>query len=59
MKFSQLNVGEQFKYKDKTYTKINPEKISCCKSLNCVEIENNQKIMVKPTEDVEKVPNDN
>jgi hypothetical protein len=59
MKFSKLNVGEQFKYNNKVYTKINPEKISCCKTLNAVELQNNQKTMIKPIEDVEKISSDN
>ncbi len=55
MKFSELAVGDQFKYKNVTYTKVQPEKISCCKTLNAVNLSNNQKVMIKPVETVEKV----
>jgi len=59
MKFSQLAVGEQFIYKNTTYTKTEPQKISCCKTLNAINLSNNQKVMIKPIENVEKVPSDN
>ena len=59
MKFAELQVGEQFKYKDVVYTKTEPQKISCCKTLNAVNLSNNQKVMIKPIEDVEKVTSDN
>lgn len=55
MKFSELSVGDQFKYKDVLYTKVEPQKVSCCKTLNAVNLSNNQKVMVKPMETVEKV----
>jgi hypothetical protein len=58
MKFSELAVGEQFNYKNVIYTKINPEKVSCCKRLNAINIENNQKSMIGPKEEVEKVTRD-
>jgi hypothetical protein len=53
MLFKDLEVGSQFNYKSGTYTKIPPEKISCCKSLNAVNLETKEKIMVPPKEDVE------
>lgn len=55
MKFSELAVGDQFKYKDVLYTKVQPQKVSCCKTLNAVNLSNNQKVMIKPVETVEKV----
>lgn len=55
MKFSELSVGDQFKYKDVLYTKVEPQKVSCCKTLNAVNLSNNQKVMIKPIEVVEKV----
>jgi hypothetical protein len=57
MKFSQLAVGEQFTYKGKTYTKTEPQKVSCCKTLNALDLTENKKIMIKPVEEVEKVVN--
>lgn len=59
MKFSDLKVGDQFTYKNVQYTKIQPQKISCCKVLNALNISNNQKVMIKPIENVEKVSSDN
>jgi hypothetical protein len=59
MKFSELAVGDQFKYKNVLYTKTQPQKVSCCKTLNAVNLSNNQKVMVKPVEEVEKVNSDN
>jgi hypothetical protein len=59
MKFSDLVVGDNFKYKDTLYQKIQAEKISCCRSLNAVNVETNQKVMIKPIENVEKVTSDN
>lgn len=53
MQFKDLSVGSQFKYRSATYAKIEPEKISCCKSLNAINLENQQKIMVSPKEEVE------
>jgi len=59
MKFSQLSVGDQFIYNGKTYTKTEPKKISCCKTLNAIDLVEDKKIMVKPTENIEKVTSDN
>lgn len=59
MKFSELAVGDQFKYKDVVYTKVEPQKVSCCKTLNALNIANNQKVMIKPIDEVEKVTSDN
>lgn len=59
MKFAELAVGDQFKYKNVTYTKTPPAKVSCCKVLNALNIENNQKVMINPREDVEKITSDN
>ena len=59
MKFSELAVGDQFTFKNVTYTKTEPQKVSCCKVLNAVNLSNNQKVMIKPVENVEKVISDN
>jgi hypothetical protein len=59
MKFSELAVGDQFTYKNTTFTKTQPQKVSCCKTLNAVNLSNNQKVMIKPIEEVTKVNSDN
>lgn len=59
MKFSELAVGDQFTYNNTTYTKTQPQKVSCCKTLNAVNLSNNQKVMIKPIEEVTKVTSDN
>jgi hypothetical protein len=59
MKFSELSVGDQFKYNGKLYTKTEPKKVSCCKTLNSVDLSNNKPIMIKPTHEVEKVESAN
>lgn len=55
MKFSELAIGDQFKYKNILYTKVEPQKVSCCKTLNALNLSDNKKIMVKPNDEVEKV----
>lgn len=55
MKFSELATGDQFKYKNILYTKVEPQKVSCCKTLNALNLSDNKKIMVKPNDEVEKV----
>ncbi len=55
MKFAEIAVGEQFTHNGVTYVKTEPQKISCCKSLNATKVENNERVMFKPHDDVEKV----
>ena len=56
MKFVDLAEGDTFKYNGIIYRKTAPQKVSCCKVLNAVNVINNQKIMIKPlTVEVEKV----
>ena len=55
MKFHELAVGQKFKVNDITYTKIEPQKVSCCKTLNALNVDNNQKTMIKPNDTVEIV----
>jgi hypothetical protein len=59
MKFSDLKVGDKFTFKNIQYTKIEPQKISCCKVLNALNISDNKKVMIKPIENVEKISSDN
>jgi len=55
MKFSEVAVGQKFKWNDAEYTKTEAVKVSCCKSLNAVKLENNEKVMVRPNDEVELV----
>jgi len=55
MTFAELTVGQKFKFNNITYSKAEPQKVSCCKTLNAVNLENNQKVMIKPNDVVELV----
>lgn len=59
MKFSELAVGDKFIHNGVTYTKTEPKKVSCCKTFNALNLSNNQKVMVKPIDEVTKVDSDN
>jgi len=56
MKFTDLAVGDKFKFNGIIYEKIAAQKVSCCKVLNAINVSNGNKTMIKPlTVDVEKV----
>ena len=55
MKFSELQVGQKFTTNGLEYTKIEPQKVSCCKTLNAINLSDNQKVMIKPDTVVELV----
>lgn len=55
MKFSDVAVGQKFKISDIVCAKIEPQKVSCCKTLNAMRLDTNEKIMVKPIDEVELV----
>lgn len=55
MTFAEVSVGQKFKFNNIVYTKTEPQKVSCCKTLNAVNLENNQKVMIKPNDVVELV----
>lgn len=55
MKFSELAIGDNFTYKGVEYKKISPIKVSCCKTWTAIKVADNQKIMIKPNEIVEKI----
>lgn len=55
MKFSELNVGQKFKFNSIEYQKAEAQKVSCCKVLNAINVATQQKVMIKPIEDVELV----
>lgn len=55
MKFSELAVGQKCKFNGTEYQKTEPQKVSCCKTLNAVRTDNNEKAMIRPTQEVELV----
>jgi hypothetical protein len=55
MKFSDIQVGQKFTTNGIEYTKIEPQKVSCCKTLNAINLSDNNKVMIKPDTDVEVV----
>lgn len=55
MKFSEVQVGQRFTTNGIEYTKIEPQKVSCCKTLNAINLSDNNKVMIKPDTDVEVV----
>lgn len=55
MKFSEVEVGSKFKVNNEEYTKINPEKVSCCRTNNALKLSDSSKTMVKPDTEVEVV----
>lgn len=55
MKFSELSVDQKFKLNGAEYVKTTPVKISCCKSLNALKVDNNEKVMIRPNDEVELV----
>jgi hypothetical protein len=56
--FKDIAVGEKFKHNNKVYTKIEHEKITCCKFFNAIEDGTNVKIGVRLQHAVEPVNND-
>lgn len=56
MKFSEVTVGQKFKFKEVIFTKSEPQKVSCCKTLNAAKVDDNQKVMFRPNDEVEIVP---
>lgn len=55
MKFSEVAVGQKFLSNGIEYTKIEPQKVSCCKTLNAINLSDNNKVMIKPDVEVEAV----
>lgn len=51
--FKDLNVGEKFSYNNEIYTKVEDERVSCCKVLNAVKETNNEKVMITPLQEVQ------
>lgn len=56
MKFSEVQVGNKFKTAaGVVFVRIEPEKISCCRTNNAMNLENLEKTMVRGDEEVEAV----
>lgn len=53
MKFSELSVGQKFKVNGTEYVKTEPQKVSCCRTNNALNLVDNQSVMIKPDVDVE------
>lgn len=53
--FSVLKSGEKFLLNNIKYSKIDLVKISCCKSVNCQQVDSNNRIFVQPNTIVKKV----
>jgi hypothetical protein len=52
--FKDLNIDDQFILNNNTYKKIADIKVSCCRKLNaCLVEDTNQRIQVKPLDEVE------
>ena len=52
--FKEVAVGETFKANGIDYVKINEYKVSCCRSVNCQNVaDNNQKVFFPPETSVE------
>ena len=47
--FSELSTNDQFEYNNILYKKIQPIKVSCCKSFNAEEVNNpSSKCFIQP-----------
>ena len=56
--FKDISVGEIFYFNGLKYTKVTEERISCCKAINAVALDNQaNRVYVKPTDEVEEVTN--
>lgn len=52
--FQELAVGGIFIFNGTQYTKIDQVKVSCCKSINAVCVDNNQqRVFIQPQQEVE------
>jgi hypothetical protein len=56
MNFSELQENQKFKFKDNEYVKTSPVKVSCCKTLNAIQLSTNTKVMFRPKDKVELIP---
>lgn len=52
-KFAELSVNSKFIYNNVEYQKLQPIKISCCKSVNaCVASQPANKVFINPNQEV-------
>lgn len=55
MKFSEIAVGQKFKIDNVVYTKNNPVRISCCRSVNATKQDTNETTLIGDDHEVELV----
>lgn len=56
--FKDVAVGESFKFNGLQYTKVQEERISCCRSINAVASENEaNRTFIQPNAEVEELTN--
>jgi hypothetical protein len=56
MKFSEVQVGNKFKTAaGVVMVKIEPERVSCCRANNAMNLDNLEKTMIRGDEEVEAV----
>lgn len=54
MQFSEVKVGDKFKTSNGVVmVKIEPERVSCCRTNNAMNLENLEKAMIQGGEEVE------
>ena len=52
--FKDVNVNEQFSVNGKQYVKVQPVKVSCCRSINCHAVGNSKdRTFIQPNVKVE------
>ena len=51
--FKDLSIGEKFSYNNEIYTKVEEDRVSCCKVLNAVKDTTNEKVMITPLQEVQ------
>ena len=55
MKFSEVAVGQVFRFNNEEFLKIEPVKVNCCTSHNARGVVSGAGTMIKPDADVELV----
>lgn len=51
--FKDLATGEKFTFNGESFTRIDNEQVSCCRTLNAIKDANQEKVMIQPLENVE------
>jgi hypothetical protein len=57
MKFHELKVGDKFILDNIEHERITDERISCCKVLNAIRKDNQEKVQIVPITEVNLVTN--